>query len=142
VEVIRDHKNEEHLYWGTSYRNTSEVTWGRIDDQGRTELWGSGYVLSMDLVNWIATSDIPPKNLKGLPEDWEVFSWLLKGQLDDNYTLNRSAFSEYPHPELADKHYALYNEVQPFGRWIIVTHPLKYEWMWIEAAEYYLNLDW
>ena len=140
--MIRNHKDEEHFYWGTTYRDVSEVGWDRADSIGRTEFWGSGYVLSMDLVKWIATSDIPPNTAIGLPEDWAVFEWLLKGELADNYNMNRTAFSEYPHPELADKQYELWNDVHPFDRWILVTHPLKYEWMWVETAEYYLSLDW
>jgi len=142
VEVIREHQHEKHLYWGTSYRDVSEVTWGRVGTGNRTELWGSGYVMSWDVVEWIATSDIPPQNLHGLPEDWEVFAWLMEGGLDDNYVLNRTAFSEYPHPEFAYKEYELWNDVHPFDRWIIVTHPLKYDWMFVETAEYYLGLDW
>ena len=98
--------------------------------------------MSWDIVEWIATSEIPPQNLDGLPEDWEVFAWLMEGGLDDNYVLNRTAFSEYPYPELADKEYELWNDVHPFGRWIIVTHPLKYDWMFVETAEYYLGLEW
>jgi len=142
VEVIKNQKRQDHLYWGTTYRSPEEVTWGRKDKFGRTELWGSGYVLSMDLVEWIATSPIPAKNLRGLPEDWEVFEWLMEGKLDDNYVVNRTAFSEYPYPELADVEYDLWNAVRPYGKWIVVTHPLKYEWMFVEVAEYYLGLKW
>jgi hypothetical protein len=142
VEVIKSQEKQEHLYWGTTYRTKDDVTWGRVDAKGRTELWGSGYVLGMDVVEWIATSDVPKRNLKGLPEDWEVFSWLMLAKMDDNYVKNRSAFSEYPYPELADVEYRLWNPIQPFGRWILVTHPLKYEWMFIETSEYYLSLEW
>ena len=142
MEVIRNQKTQEHLYWGETYKSPDMVTWGRIDELNRTEFWGCGYVLGMDLVKWIATSDTPKNNMRGLPEDWEIFDWLIKGKMDDNYVMNRTAFSEYPFPERADKVYKLWSEVQPYGRWVVVTHPLKEEWMFIETAEYYLGLDW
>ena len=141
MEVIRQQKDEKHLYWGTSYR-PNEAPLDRIDEAGRSELWGSGYVLSMDLVEWISTSDIPREMQYGQPEDWEVFSWLREGRMDDNYVMNKTAFSEYPYPDLADVAYALWNDVHPFDKWIIVTHPLKADWMWVEAAQYYLSLHW
>jgi hypothetical protein len=141
VEVIRQHKDEKHFYWGTSYR-TNEAPYDRIDDVGRSEFWGSGYILSMDIVEWISTSDIPREKQFGLAEDWEVFSWIREGGLDDNYVMNRTAFSEYPFPELVDVEYALWNDVYPFDRWILVTHPLKTDWMWVEVAQYYLSLHW
>lgn len=141
VEILREHKDEKHFYWGTSYRDGEAPEW-RIDADNRSELWGSGYILSMDLVQWISTSDIPPSNLEGGSEDWELFVWLLLGELTDNYVMNRSAFSEYPYPELVDPQYELWNDVNPYGRWIIVTHPLKHDWMWVETAKYYLNLKW
>jgi hypothetical protein len=141
VEVIRQHKDETHFYWGTSYR-TNEAPYDRIDDIGRSEFWGSGYILSMDIVEWISTSDIPRETQFGLAEHWEVFSWIREGGMDDNYVMNRTAFSEYPFPELADVEYALWNDVYPFDRWILVTHPLKRDWMWVEVAQYYLSLHW
>jgi hypothetical protein len=141
VEVIRQHKDEKHFYWGTSYR-LNEAPYDRIDDVGRSEFWGSGYILSMDIVEWISTSDIPREMQFGRAEDWEVFSWIREGRMDDNYVMNRTAFSEYPFPELADVEYALWNDVYPFDRWILVTHPLKTDWMWVEVAQYYLGLHW
>ena len=141
MEVIRQHKDEKHFYWGTSYR-LNEAPYDRIDDVGRSEFWGSGYILSMDIVEWISTSDIPREMQFGRAEDWEVFSWIREGRMDDNYVMNRTAFSEYPFPELADVEYALWNDVYPFDRWILVTHPLKTDWMWVEVAQYYLSLHW
>ena len=141
MEVIRQHKDEKHFYWGTSYR-LNEAPYDRIDDIGRSEFRGSGYILSMDIVEWISTSDIPRGMQFGQPEDWEVFSWIREGGMDDNYVMNRTAFSEYPFPELADVEYALWNDVYPFDRWILVTHPLKTDWMWVEVAQYYLSLHW
>jgi hypothetical protein len=96
----------------------------------------------MDIVEWISTSDIPREMQFGRAEDWEVFSWIREGRMDDNYVMNRTAFSEYPFPELADVEYALWNDVYPFDRWILVTHPLKTDWMWVEVAQYYLGLHW
>jgi hypothetical protein len=113
-----------------------------MDLLDRSELWGSGYVLSMDIVRWLSMSSVPSHDIFGLPEDWQLFTWLRQGGMDDNYVLNRSAFSEYPNPNLADTKYELRNDVRPFDRWIIVTHPLKSDWMWVETAEYYLSLQW
>lgn len=131
VEVIKSHKDEEHFYWGT--------TW--IDGRYPSELWGSGYILSMDLVKWIATSEIPVHNTVGL-EDLKVVEWLIDGGLDDHKVINHTAFAGYPWPELGDGTYNQENEIRPFDRWTLVTHPLKEDFMWIETAEYYLSLEW
>jgi hypothetical protein len=141
VEILRAHKDEEHFYWGTTYR-PGESPWDPEDWRNRSEFWGSGYVLGMDIVKWIATSRVPLENSWGLAEDRELFHWLFEGGLDDNYNLNRTAFSEYPYPELVDPPYELWNEVRPYDRWVVVTHPLKLDWMWVETAQYYLSLQW
>lgn len=96
----------------------------------------------MDIVQWIAASEVPPQNLRGEPEDWELFRWLIEGHLDDNYIVNRTAFSEYPRQDLVEVPYPLFNDVRPFDRWVVVTHPLKADWMWIDVAQYYLALEW
>jgi hypothetical protein len=104
-------------------------------------MWGSGYILGMDLVSWIATSEIPPRNQWG-PEDWQVVLWLQEADLLDNIVVNYTAFAGYPWPELGDNLYRQENEVRMFDRWILVTHPLKEDFMWAETAEYYLGLEW
>lgn len=104
-------------------------------------MWGAGYILSMDLVSWIATSDIPANNSWG-PEDEKVSEWLIAGHLDDNKVVNRTAFVGYPWPELGDHEYKSENEIGPFDRWTLVIHPLKEDFMWVETAEYYLGLEW
>jgi hypothetical protein len=104
-------------------------------------MWGSGYILSMDLVEWISTSDIPPQNTWGA-EDLCVYEWLLDGGLDDNFVVNRTAFAGYPWPELGDREHKEENGNLPFTRWSLVTHPLKEDFMWVETAEYYLGLKW
>jgi hypothetical protein len=131
MEVIQHYKDEEHFYWGTTYD----------DDSWPSELWGSGYILSMDLVKWISTSEIPVNNTVGL-EDLQVIEWLIDGGLDDNKIVNISAFAGYPWPELGDRTHKQENEIRPFDRWTLVTHPLKEDFMWIDTAEYYLSLEW
>src|SRR6266496_4050420 len=131
VEVIQAHKDEEHFYWGTTWK----------DGRWPSELWGSGYILSMDLVKWISTSEIPVNNTVGL-EDLQVLEWLIDGGLDDHMVVNVTAFAGYPWPELGDYEYKQENEIRPFDRWTLVTHPLKEEFMWIDTAEYYLSLEW
>lgn len=95
----------------------------------------------MDLVRWISTSEIPPTNTWGA-EDLKVVEWLIEGGLEDNRFENNSAFAGYPWPELGDGRYKQENDVRPFDRWTLVTHPLKEDFMWIETAEWYLNVEW
>lgn len=104
-------------------------------------MWGSGYILGMDLVKWISTSEIPVNNTVGY-EDLQVTEWLIDGGLDDNFVVNNTAFAGYPWPELGDHQYKQENEIRPFDRWSLVTHPLKEDFMWIDTAEYYLHLEW
>jgi hypothetical protein len=103
-------------------------------------MWGSGYILSMDLVSWISTSDIPPRNSWG-HEDLQVALWLMEAKFYDP-VVNITAFSGYPWPELGDFEYKQENGNKPFDRWTLVTHPLKEDFMWVDTAEYYLNLEW
>jgi len=70
VEVLRAIENHTHLYWGTTY--PEEDTWHA------REHWGSGYIMTMDLVYWIATSEIPPTRTVGA-EDWITWWWLTQG---------------------------------------------------------------
>ena len=131
MEVLKLHKDEKHFYWGT--------TW--TDGRWPLEFWGAGYILGMDLVKWISTSEIPVNNTFGF-EDLQVVEWLVDGGLDDHQVINRTAFAGYPWPELGDNEYKQENEIRPFDRWTLVTHPLKEDFMWIETAEYYLSLEW
>lgn len=131
VQVIQEHKDEEHFYWGTTYK---DVSWP-------SEMWGSGYILSMDIVKWISTSEIPISNQVGL-EDLQVMEWIVDGRFDDHFVINSTAFAGYPWPEIGDRESKLENEIRPFERWTLVTHPLKEDFMWIDTAEYYLSLEW
>lgn len=129
MQVIRQQKDQKHFYWGNN------------GDYWPFEMMGGGYILSMDLVSWIATSNIPPNNTLG-PEDEKVSEWLAAGHLDDNKIVNRTAFIGYPWPELGDHEYHSENAIRPFERWTLVIHPLKEDFMWVETAEYYLGLEW
>ena len=131
VQIIREHKDEPHLYWGATY----------TDGRFPAEMWGSGYLLSMDLVEWIARSEIPINNTIGL-EDLQVVEWIVDGGFHDNAINNLTAFAGYPWPELGDKVYKQENEIRPFERWTLVTHPLKENFMWVDTANYYLSLQW
>jgi len=95
----------------------------------------------MDLVEWIAHSEIPVNNTVGL-EDYKVAEWLLDGGRLDNQIVNITAFAGYPWPELGDQEYKEENENRPFDRWSLVTHPLKEDFMWIDTADFYINLEW
>jgi Galactosyltransferase len=130
-QVIYEHGKNKGFYWGTTYQ----------DGRWPAEMWGSGYVLSMDLVEWIAHSDVPLTNLVGW-EDLRVFEWLIDGGVDYHRFINITAFGGYPWPELGDWEYKQENEIRPFERWTLVTHPLKEDFMWIETADWYLNLQW
>jgi hypothetical protein len=132
VDVLRENRHQRHFYWGTTW--TEEY-------RQHEEMWGSGYILSMDLVKWISESDIAQNNQWGY-EDYQVCYWLLQGGLDDNYVVNRTAFAGYPWPELGDYTYKQENDVRPFDRWTLVTHPLKEDFMWVDTANYYLSLEW
>jgi len=95
----------------------------------------------MDLVKWISQSNIAQRNQWGY-EDYQVAYWLIKGGLDDNFVVNRTAFAGYPWPELGNYRYKQENDIRPFDRWSLVTHPLKEDFMWVDTAEYYLGLEW
>ena len=132
MEVIRQIKDERHLYWGT--------TWANEQSQGQ-ERRGSTYLLSMDQVIWLATSDEIPHITSG-NQDSRIVEWLRRGHRLDNEVVNRTAYAGYPWPELGDRNYNQENDVRPFDRWTIVTSPLRESFMWVETAEYYLGLDW
>jgi len=95
----------------------------------------------MDLVKWISESDIPPRDQVG-HEDLKVIEWMIEGVVDYHRFINITAFAGYPWPELGDYEYKQENEITPFNRWTLVTHPLKEDFMWIETAEWYLDLEW
>src|SRR5579859_2236563 len=132
VEVLRAQKNQTHFYWGTTWRE---------ENRQHEEMWGSGYILSMDLIKWISEAEIPKHHTWGF-EDYQVCYWLIEGGLDDNFVVNRTAFAGYPWPELGDRQYKQENDIKPFDRWTLVTHPLKEDFMWVDTAEYYLGLKW
>ena len=77
VEILRTQKNQSHFYWGTTWRGWAGTTW-REPNGVHQEMWGSGYILSWDLVSWISTSPIPPANPDGF-EDYQVCEWLIEG---------------------------------------------------------------
>ena len=104
-------------------------------------MWGSGYILGMDLVKWISESEIPPRDQVGY-EDLKVLEWMIEGNVDYHRFINITAFAGYPWPELGDYEYKQENEVRAFDRWTLVTHPLKEDFMWIETATWYLGLEW
>nr|GEU31988.1 beta-1,3-galactosyltransferase pvg3-like [Tanacetum cinerariifolium] len=56
---------------------------------------GMGYILSWDLVEWIANSDIPRNNTIG-PEDKLVGRWLDRGRKARNRFSNKPAMYDYP----------------------------------------------
>lgn len=75
-------------------------------------------------------------------QDSHIVELLHQGHRFDNDVVNRTAFAGYPWPELGDMEYHQENTVRPFDRWTIVTSPLREVFMWVETAQYYLDLDW
>jgi len=134
VEVLRQIKDERHLYWGTTW--TDEV---RLPHSERR---GSTYILSMDQVTFLGTSTMIPPDPGSGDQDSRIVEWLRQSHRFDNDVVNRTAFAGYPWPELGDGEYTQENTVRPFDRWTIVTSPLREPFMWIETAQYYLGLDW
>ena len=131
LQVVYEHRKQKGFYWGTTWQ----------DGRWPAEMWGSGYILSMDLVKWISVSDIPARDQVGY-EDLKVIEWMIEGEIEYHRFVNITAFGGYPWPELGDYEYKQENEVRPFDRWTLVTHPLKEDFMWIETANWYLDLKW
>ena len=70
--------------------------------------------------------------LGSLTEDWATITLLIELHFPNILSQNSRTSSRY----------TLRNDVHPFNRWVRVMHSLKFDWMWVETAEYYLNLKW
>ncbi|XP_076894526.1 beta-1,3-galactosyltransferase pvg3-like [Bidens hawaiensis] len=94
-----------------------------------TYMSGMGFVLSWDLVEWIASSDIPRNDTFG-PEDKLVGRWLNAGQKARNRFSNKPAmYDDYPGTNGRCSH-ELINDT-------IAVHRLKRWDQWLTVIQYF-----
>ncbi|KAG8072666.1 hypothetical protein GUJ93_ZPchr0006g40593 [Zizania palustris] len=91
---------------------------------------GMGYALSWDLVEWVATSDVPRNRTVG-PEDRMTGQWLRLGRKGRNRFNAKPAMYDYPLPVPVDK---CSHEFVPDT---IAVHRLKDNPRWAEALDYF-----
>ncbi|XP_023767450.1 beta-1,3-galactosyltransferase pvg3 [Lactuca sativa] len=89
---------------------------------------GMGFVLSWDLVEWIANSDIPRNDTIG-PEDKLVGKWLNLGKKARNRVSNKPAMYDYPGMNGRCSH-----ELIPET---IAVHKLKRWDQWLDVIRYF-----
>jgi len=99
-----------------------EIYWTGPSTEFDTTVLGSGYILSLGLVKWIATSmPYPVSNTWSTAHDFET---CLHSHLKRFHVVNGTAYA---------------SERQ---RWTLITRNLKQNSAWAETASYYLNLEW
>ncbi|EYU42439.1 hypothetical protein ABFS82_10G133800 [Erythranthe guttata] len=89
---------------------------------------GMGYLVSWDIVEWLAESDIPKKHLEG-PEDKIFGDWLREGRRGKNRYNAKWAMYNYPEPPTRCTH-----ELWPDT---IAVHLLKTQEKWIRTLNYF-----
>lgn len=89
---------------------------------------GMGFILSWDLVKWIANSDIPRNDTYG-PEDKLVGRWLDAGKKASNRFSNKPAMYDYPGTNGRCSH-----ELIPET---IAVHRLKRWDQWLAVIRYF-----
>ena len=110
LQVLRTNSVEKEIYW-TGPSTELEGT-----------VLGSGYILSLGLVKWIAISMPSP-----VSSTWSTahhFESCLHSHLKRFQVVNETAYA-------SEKR-----------RWTLVTQNLKQDSAWEETASYYLNLEW
>ncbi|KAL5973990.1 hypothetical protein ACLOJK_030650 [Asimina triloba] len=95
---------------------------------------GMGYVLSWDLVEWIATAEIAKNKTVG-PEDMMVGEWLREGGRGKNRYNTKPAMYDYPLNVTRD---ACSHEFVPDT---IAVHRLKHQWEWVRTLQYFNVTD-
>ncbi|KMT03331.1 hypothetical protein BVRB_8g198670 [Beta vulgaris subsp. vulgaris] len=89
---------------------------------------GMGYLVSWDLVEWIAESDIPKSHLEG-PEDKVFGDWIRNGHRGKNRFNAKWSMYNYPDPPTGCTH-----ELWPDT---IAVHLLKTQEKWVKTLEYF-----
>ncbi|KAJ1698633.1 hypothetical protein LUZ63_007145 [Rhynchospora breviuscula] len=99
-------------------------------DPFREYMSGMGYILSWDLVEWIASSDVPKKNIKGA-EDMMAGRWLNDGNKAKNRFNTKPAMYDFPIPVPID---TCSHEFIPDT---IAVHRLKDNPKWAMTLKYF-----
>ncbi|XP_073006239.1 beta-1,3-galactosyltransferase pvg3-like [Typha latifolia] len=103
-------------------------------DPFRDYMSGMGYVLSWDLVEWIATSELVKNNTVG-PEDMMTGAWLRQGKRGKNRFNTKPAMYDYPIPVPID---TCSHEFVPDT---IAVHRLKDNPKWARTLKYFNFTD-
>ncbi|XP_074556035.1 beta-1,3-galactosyltransferase pvg3-like [Curcuma longa] len=112
----------EDLYYGFVIPCTSM-------DPFRDYMSGMGYLVSWDLVEWIATSEIARNNTEG-PEDMMTGKWLHWGGKGKNRYNTKYAMYDYPIPVPIDEC------SHDFSPETIAVHRLKDNMKWARTLQY------
>ncbi|KAJ3671404.1 hypothetical protein LUZ60_007483 [Juncus effusus] len=131
VESLRN-KSREDTYYGLvnpCYR-ANDMDY----KMNKSFMSGLGYVLSWDLVEWIAVSDLAYNNRNG-PEDIILSAWLNKAKKGQNRYHNFPAIYDYRGilPETCWRH--------DFIPETIAVHMLKGNSEWAKALDYFNETD-
>ncbi|XP_078177818.1 uncharacterized protein LOC144572224 [Carex rostrata] len=89
---------------------------------------GMGFILSWDLVQWIAVSDIPPQNQVG-PEDKLVGQWLTWGNKGKNRVTEKPGMYDFP-----DTNGRCSHELIPET---VAVHRLKRWDRWVQVLQFF-----
>ncbi|KAJ3695368.1 hypothetical protein LUZ60_000745 [Juncus effusus] len=116
IESLRG-KPKEDMYWGGSMPN--------LDQEFPPFMVGTGYILSWDLVEWIATSEIPRNDPNG-PEDLYTGMWLnVGGKGKNRYNMGARIYNFKG------------TEDEDFLPDTIAVHYLKREFMWMATLKHF-----
>ncbi|KAJ4754295.1 Hexosyltransferase [Rhynchospora pubera] len=116
LESLRG-KPKEDMYWGSGMP--------MLDQDFPPFMVGTGYILSWDLIEWIATSDIPRNDPAG-PEDIYTGMWLDKaGKGLNRYNMGPRVYN--------------FNgtEAKDFLPETIAVHSLKNDFMWATTLKHF-----
>ncbi|KAJ4816524.1 Hexosyltransferase [Rhynchospora pubera] len=116
LESLRG-KPKEDMYWGSGMP--------MLDQDFPPFMVGTGYILSWDLIEWIATSDIPRNDPAG-PEDIYTGMWLDKaGKGLNRYNMGPTVYN--------------FNgtEAKDFLPETIAVHSLKNDFMWATTLKHF-----
>ncbi|WOL19730.1 beta-1,3-galactosyltransferase pvg3-like [Canna indica] len=89
---------------------------------------GMGYLLSWDLVEWIATSELPRKNRVG-PEDFQTGLWMRESGRGKNYNMEPAMYDYFEEPRTCHRH--------KFVPDTIAVHKLKSHIRWARTLAYF-----
>ncbi|URD94066.1 Galactosyltransferase [Musa troglodytarum] len=89
---------------------------------------GMGYLLSWDLVEWIATSELPRKNQVG-PEDFQTGLWMREGGRGKKFNMEPAMYDYMEEPRTCHRH--------EFIPDTIAVHKLKSHLRWARTLNYF-----